>query len=325
LTNRPVFAIVAVIVSVSSLAGCGGSSAAPDGAATGTGGKKDGGATDVAGTTVGTAGAGGTTGSGGGAGGATSFPDIGKPCAADADCAGGLTCITADSKTIFETEAPAHGYCSKMCAGDADCGSAGLCVGVSSETATTQVAYCFQSCTFGGMAAKCHQRTDVGCLTIDKTTSPTTDVCYPICSQDSDCPVGRKCDVATSLCADTAAAGDPLGTHCVSNLEAGTSTCAGACLPVGNGGTTVIASFCTMLCVVGSLNSCNWVPAGTALTSGGAHGVCAFSSSDAQVGDIGFCAQECDTAASCSDQTDTGLSCDTAEMSTIGHGLCTWG
>lgn len=119
MTNRPVFAIVAVIVSVSSLAGCGGSSAAPDGAATGTGGKKDGGAGGAGGTTGGSNGAAGTTGggttgaggtTGGGAGGAGVTPaDVGKACAADTDCTGGLTCLTADGKVIFEAEAPAHG------------------------------------------------------------------------------------------------------------------------------------------------------------------------------------------------------------------------
>ena len=341
MTNRPVFAIVAVIVSASSLVGCGSSSGVTDG---GAGGKKDGAATDVAGTTggatgtggkagaAGTTGAGGTTGAAGttGAGGSggASVTAIGKACSADADCTGGLTCMTAGSKIIFETEGPAHGYCSKMCTVDTDCGNGnvGICVGVSSATATPQLGYCFQSCTFGGTATKCQGRTDVGCLTLPANgTIPAADVCYPICSQDSDCPVGRKCDVATNLCADTAAIGDPLGTHCTSNPDTGASSCAGGCLPVGNGGTAVLASFCSMLCVVGNLNACNWVGAGSALTSGGVHGVCALSSSTAQVGDIGFCAQECDTAANCSDQMDTGLTCDTSLMSTIGHGICSWG
>ncbi len=314
MTNRPVFAIVAVVVSVSSLVGCGSSSGVTDG---GAGGKKDGAATDVAGTTggatgtggkagaAGTTGAGGTTGAAGttGAGGSASATAIGKACSADADCTGGLTCMTAGSKIIFETEAPAHGYCSKMCQVDADCGSGnvGICVGISSATATTQLGYCFQSCTFGGTATKCQGRTDVGCLTLDNTTTPTTDVCYPICSQDSDCPVGRKCDVATNFCGDTA----PIG--------------------AAAGGTAVIASFCSMACVVGNLNACNWVGSGSALTSGGTHGACALSSADAKIGDIGFCSQECDTAANCSDQTDTGLTCDTSVMSVVGHGICSWG
>jgi hypothetical protein len=40
------------------------------------------------------------------------------------------------------------------------------------------------------------------------------------------------------------------------------------------------------------------------------------------VGDIGFCTQECDTAADCSDKTDPGETCDTSNLSVIGHGTC---
>jgi hypothetical protein len=191
----------------------------------------------------------------------------------------------------------------------------------------TPVGYCFQGCTFGGTGGKCHQRTDVGCLTLPATpTAPAVDVCFPICSQDSDCPTGRHCDVATSLCANTAATGDPLGTHCVSNADSGASNCAGGCLPIGSaaGGTATVANFCSMLCVVGNLNACNWTSG--ALTSGGVHGVCALADANAQMGDIGFCSQECDTAANCTDQTDSaGLTCDTSQMSAIGHGICSWG
>jgi hypothetical protein len=327
LTNRPVFAIVAVIVSVSSLAGCGGSSAAPDGAATGTGGKKDGGATDVAGTTGGSTGAGGTTGSGGGgAGGASVTPaDVGKTCAADADCTGGLICLTAGGNFVVDAEGPAHGMCSKSCSADGDCGSAGICLRVSADAATTDVDYCFQTCTFGGTAAKCHGRSDVACATIDFGTTPTTDACLPICSQDSDCPTGRKCNLADGLCTNIPPTGDPLGTHCIANPDTGASSCAAFCLPVGSSATTVVASFCSMACVVGNLNACNWVGAGSPLTTGGTHGACGLSSATAQPGDLGFCTQECDTAANCNDQTDTGLTCDTQGMATIGHGLCSWG
>jgi hypothetical protein len=329
------FAIFVAILGPA-LAGCGSSSGTADGSATGTGGNRDAAVTDVAGATgghagtggaagaTGTTGAAGTTGTGGAAG-ASALADMGKSCAADTDCTGGLTCLTASSSVIIGSEGPAHGYCSKMCAVDDDCGGVGFCLNVSASTASP-VGYCFQGCTFGANAAKCHQRTDVGCLTIDATTTPTTDVCFPVCSQDSDCPAGRKCDVGNSLCSDTAPTGDPLGTHCVSNPDASATTCAGGCLPLGSpaGGTATIASFCSMFCVVGNLDACNWVGAGSSLSSGGAHGVCALSSANAQIGDIGFCSQECDTAANCSDQTDTGLTCDTSNMSTIGHGICSW-
>jgi hypothetical protein len=253
------------------------------------------------------------------------FADIGKACTVDTDCTGGLTCLTASSKIIEAAEGPANGYCSKTCALDSDCGTTAICLDVSATT--TPLGYCFQSCTFGGAGAKCHQRTDVGCLTIDPTTTPTTDVCYPVCSQDSDCPTGRVCNLADSLCSDTPSIGDPLGAHCVSNPDASTTTCAAGCLPLGSGtdGGGQVASFCSMLCVVGNLDACNWADASVALTSGGAHGACAIAAVIAQPGDVGFCTQECDKAADCSDQTDPGVSCDVTLIKTVGHGICSWG
>jgi len=346
---------VLVTVLGGSLAGCGSSTKTTDGSTTGIGGRSsDGGPTDAAGATGGHAGtsgaggssaagttgtagitgAGGTTGTAGTAGGlggtsgagGVGFADIGNSCAANTDCGSGLTCLTAAGRSILGNEGPANGYCTRACKADADCGGAGICLRVSPDNAATEVDYCFQSCTFGQNAAKCHNRTDVGCLTIDSTTTPTTDICNPICSQDTDCPTGRHCDLASSLCADTAATGDPLGTHCTVNADSGASSCAGGCLPIGSAAGGTVANFCTMLCVVGTLDACNWVGTGSALTSGGVHGVCALSSADAQIGDIGFCSQECDTAANCTDQTDSaGLTCDTSAMSVIGHGICSWG
>ena len=308
-----------------SLAGCGSSSSPvrEDGSRSETGGV-DGGRADT-----GPSGTGGTAAPGADGGTPTSLPDLGKACAGPADCTGGTTCLAATGKIILGTEAPANGYCSRSCTTDTDCAGSGICLDVSASGATTAVGYCFQTCTFGGPSGsvKCHGRTDVGCLTIDSMTTPTTDICYPVCSQDSDCPTGRKCDLSESLCADTAATGDPLGSHCTADPDGGASSCVGGCLPIGSaaGGNSVVANVCTMFCVVGNLNACNWVGSGTALTSGGAHGVCALASSNAQVGDIGFCSQECDTITDCSDKTDTGGTCDTSLMSTIGHGICSWG
>jgi hypothetical protein len=228
---------------------------------------------------------------------------------------------------IIGAEGPANGYCSKSCNTDGDCGASALCLDVSA-TGSPMATYCFQTCTFGGSASKCHSRTDVGCLTIDATTTPTTDICFPVCSQDRDCPTGRVCDLAEGLCADTPTPGDPLGTHCTVAADGGTDSCAGFCLPISAGTATTstrVASFCSILCVVGSLDACNWAAAGASLTSGGSHGVCAIAGQNAQVGDIGFCTQECDTAANCSDQSDPGVTCDTSLMSTIGHGTCNWG
>ena len=291
-----------------------------------------GGSTGAAGTssahagTTGTAGAtgtAGTTGTGGAAGAA--LADLGKACAANTDCTGGTTCLLGSGKSFFGTDGPPNGYCSKSCSADTDCGSGGICADISAVGSTTPMGTCFQTCTFGGAAgtAKCHGRTDVACL--HDYSGATPDYCRPLCTQDSDCP-GRKCNLADSLCADTAATGDPLGTHCVSDPDSGASSCASFCLAVGgaSGGTTAAANFCSIPCVIGNLNACNAAGTGS-LSSGGAHGVCAFSDMTAMQGDIGFCAQECDTAADCTDKTDTGVMCDTSVMSVINHGICSWG
>jgi hypothetical protein len=341
---------VAAVVALAALAcGCGGSNGTGAGGSGGHAGAASGGATGAAGAagvvgSAGRGGAGGTTASGGrggttgaagssstgGTGGAAALPDLGKACASNAECTGGTTCLTASSKIINGSEGPANGYCSKACTSNADCSSGGICLDISATGATPQ-GYCFQTCTFGDANSKCHGRMDVGCLTIqsaDTTTTPATpqiDICYPICSQDSDCP-GRKCDLGSALCADTAPAGDPVGSHCTIDPDGGASSCAGGCLPIGSaaGGTTTVASICTNYCVIGNLSSCNWVGAGSSLMSGGAHGVCALASGTAQVGDVGFCTQECDTAADCNDKTDPGVTCDTSAMSAVGHGFCSW-
>jgi hypothetical protein len=305
-------------------AGCGSSASTPDGAATGAGGKADGGLTGTGGSS---GGHGGTSGAVGGGSGTTTFADIGKACTVDTDCLGGLTCLTAGSKIFYGTEGPADGYCSKPCASDTDCGATGLCFDISANS-MPPTPYCFQTCTFGQNAPKCHARPDVGCFPYDATTTPTTDLCYPLCSQDSDCPTGRKCDLGNGLCSDTPPAGDPLGTHCAVDPDASTTTCAGGCLPLGSStdGGGQVASFCSMFCVVGNLDACNWAGAGVPLSTGGAHGVCLIAAGNAQVGDVGFCTQECDAVTDCSDKTDPGVTCDTdtSVMTTIGHGVCNW-
>jgi len=343
--RQSVFAIVTVVAAVAQ-AGCSGSEspgrdAAVSGAA-GMGGQGTAGATGVGGTTggAGTTGVAGATGAAGrGGAGATTgaagmagtsggtLADLGKACSAATDCTGGLTCMRATDSILDGTSGPAHGYCTKTCAEDVECMPGGACLNTAAVGATP-VGYCFKTCTFGGAGgtAKCHGRLDLGCVTIDDTASPTLDICYPICSQDSDCPTGRKCDLGSSQCTDTPRTGDPLGTHCTRDPDGGASSCAGGCLPIGGaaGGTTAVASFCSMLCVVGNLQSCNWVGAGMSLASGGVHGVCALAAAGAMPGDIGYCTQECDTASECRNQTDPGVTCDVSAMSAVGHGFCGW-
>jgi hypothetical protein len=260
----------------------------------------------------------------GGAGGSTPPPDggsadLGKACAGPADCTGGLQCVRATDSTWLKG-GPAHGYCSLPCMLQATCAPfGGICVDMS--LTVTPDPWCLQACTWGGTsssdpvarAAKCHGRTDVACYQgpADDAGVPPA-FCSPTCSQDSDCGT-RKCDPANSVCVDTPPTGGALGTKCNPMAD----TCAGGCIPLTK------AQYCTQACVLGSINQCNHTAG--ALTSGGAHGLCALAQTNAQAGDLGFCSQECDTVADCSDKTDTGGVCD--KMATMGfttHGVCSW-
>ena len=152
----------------------------------------------------------------------------------------------------------------------------------------------------------------------------TQAACLPACSQDSDCPTGRKCDDSIAQCVDMPTAGLPLGSHCTYDpMRTMPKQCAGSCLGVGSAG-NVVASFCTRSCVVGQLNNCNWVGMNMSLATGGPHGVCFPGNSTAKAGDLGVCLQLCDTPADCANQTDPGLVCDKTNVATIGHGVCLW-
>jgi hypothetical protein len=245
--------------------------------------------------------------------------DLGKACTGPADCTGGLQCVKSTDTTWLNSGGPAHGYCSMPCMSHATCiPLGGICVDMSA-TATPNP-WCLQACTWGGTstsdpaarAAKCHGRQDVACFqppADDAGTPPA--FCSPTCSQDSDCGT-RKCDPASNVCVDTPSTGGALGTKCTPSND----TCAGTCVPLTK------AQYCSQPCVFGSLNQCNHTAG--ALTSGGPHGLCALTQTGAQAGDLGFCSQECETVADCSDKTDPGGTCDTSIKAQVGHGYCTW-
>lgn len=305
-----------------------GGSSGTGGGSSGTGGRAGSGS---GGSIAGGADAGATGGAGTGTDAATTGADLGKACAAATDCGGGLICLLPTDKVIFGQGAPAHGYCTFACNENTDLAKCdaigGACVDLSLDQAAPAEAYCLQSCSVGsgGVDAKCHTRPDVACtpLSGDPDAGVIPDVCLPTCSQDSDCPTNRKCDDRYAVCVDTKTAGDAAGAHCAYDAN-GTAakTCAGLCLPIGDGN-KLVASFCTRRCVYGSLNACNFVAKASSLTTGGAHGACILGDDKADIGDQGFCVEQCDTANQCSDKADPGVACDTSVME-LGHGFCSW-
>jgi hypothetical protein len=120
--------------------------------------------------------------------------------------------------------------------------------------------------------------------------------------------------------------GDPLGSHCPYNPDATSSTCQGSCLGVVDAvGQTPKASFCTNACVLGRTDNCGYGTDGNGpLRSGAPTGYCALVVNHTYgIGDIGVCAQLCDSTSDCLDQTDS-FTClqDSSFISLTGHGYC---
>lgn len=297
----------------------------------GAGGGAHGGAVGAGGA-VGPGGAGGSSTGAGGAG----SGNLAKNCAADTDCGTGLICLKATDKLTFGTQGPAHGYCTIPCAeatfdvDEAKCeGLGGTCINLALTDSDPVQGFCLSNCTPGDVAdqsSKCQGRPDVGCSGLtDSMGNAAGAACIPLCALDTDCPAGRVCDIRTGSCADAARTGDKMGAHCTADMTTGASACAGVCLPLGDGtGTTVVASICSQPCVIGAPTACNLaLGATTSLATGGPHGACVYGDTNAGVGDMGFCAPECDATADCPDKVDMAM-CDLTEMPTLGHGLCSF-
>jgi hypothetical protein len=226
-------------------------------------------------------------------------------------------CLKATA-TALAGGGPAHGYCTVPCTDDATCAPLdGFCVDYQTNPQGPAEAYCLKRCVFGDLdrTAKCQGRADVACY---QDTSSSLQACLPMCSQDSDCPAGRKCDLQNNVCSDASPTGDRMGAHCTQDAM-GNSSCAGICLMIGT-----TASICSTGCVAGELGACGWVGQGMS-AAGGMHGVCALASGGAAPGDLGACTVECDSVNDCPDKTDPAPICDTSQQSAIGHGACSWG
>ncbi len=210
---------------------------------------------------------------------------IGRPCAADGDCAQGLRCMMS-SGDEWLSGGPANGYCTADCIDDpfvcSTIDTSSFCLQMGDETAV-----CIQGCLAGGLGVKCQGRGDVACDTA--TLTDGTGFCRPMCRNDDDCD-GRKCDLGNGACLDDLPVGDPVGTECDPDAEI--STCeSGLCLPLGDD-----YAVCTGLCTYGETGCGS--PDGPA--EDGASAVCAFPfDSGAGVGDVGLCIQRCSCDGDC--------------------------
>jgi hypothetical protein len=310
-------------------ASCGSSSSKPADGGAGTGGASTG-----AGGGIGTGGAGisrdggadTTRGTGGAGGGSTLAATLGKACTTDFDCTAGLTCLKATGNDFFDLGGPAHGYCSTSCstAGDQKCGDiGGVCADISNAGDGSLYA-CLQGCVLGSPPdTKCHARTDVACSPATSDQASTEGECDPTCSSNSECPAGRNCNFGVCIPISLMVpATDPTGTHCTAPMGLPDS-CNGSAvcltLTVANAPKTI----CSRACVLGSPTACDFVDSTMSLGTT-PHAICLGQlTATPDVGDIGFCIQQCDAASNCLDQVDTGLFCDMTDPN-VPHGVCSW-
>jgi hypothetical protein len=230
-----------------------------------------------------------TTGSGG------AFGKLATSCNGDADCGGGLLCLTAGtSDPIFGGGAP-NGFCTKACAADWDCGSLG---GVCYKIDPTQPGRCTLPCMLAQLPQddvsglftklspdKCRGRSDVRCARLGATMNG---VCLPTCGDDAQCD-GRYCDPRTVVCVDVPSTGLPIGAACDPTADA--SVCAGLCVGFQTG-----AAICSDPCVLGADPDGGPLP----YDCGGAdRGLCAFHPMQNGAGDMGYCTPACTTQGEC--------------------------
>jgi hypothetical protein len=219
---------------------------------------------------------------------------LGTTCASNADCGGGFTCLK-PTDNIAPGAGPPNGLCTADCSISANvtlCKSVGgICVALTASP--TAKSFCMEPCTTGvpiDPDSKCHGRLDSVCSPLD---SPGSFACVPLCATDADCGT-RKCDLGSGLCTDVVTPGAPIGSPCTLDPD-----CAGAiCYPFDiSPDASSSAGVCSALCRLGNPESCNFRT--SPLDAGPPVGACLLSSSTNDIGDIGICAQLCDTVNDC--------------------------
>lgn len=226
----------------------------------------------------------GSSGVGGGAG-------LAAACASDADCGGGLTCLTDTVNDPIFGGGPAGGFCTLACGGDGDCAAQG---GVCLQIDPGQPGRCTLGCAIGPAITsvaglfdaldpkKCRGREDLRC----GKPAGNTGRCLPTCGEDAQCHGGRACDPRLAVCVDKPSTGDPSGALCDPSATA--TTCAGLCIGFTSG-----VAMCSSHCVLGGEKLL------TADCGGPQHGLCAFRPTANGAGDAGFCSPSCGAQSDC--------------------------
>jgi len=227
---------------------------------------------------------------------------LGTTCMSNTDCGGGLTCLK-PTDNVVPGAGPPNGLCTLECttmASENLCASfGGTCITLSSSP--TGKSFCMEKCSTGPVTSrfsKCHGREDMVCAALE----PTGFGCIPLCATDSDCGGTRKCDLGLGLCADVLTPGAPIGSPCTLDAD-----CAGSfCYPFDISPDAPSAGVCTAICRLGNQEGCRFRTG--PLDAGPPVGACLLSAPTADVGDVGICAQLCDSVNDCT-TTDSRWTC----------------
>ncbi len=260
----------------------------------------------------GSAGRGGTQGQGGAGASFEAGALLGVPCGSDIDCGGGLKCVRPTDDLGPDSGGWPNGVCTLNCteSGDECSGFGGVCLLVANSNGV-----CTERCVAGDLApgiVKCHNRHDEVC--INEVTALA--ICFPLCAGDGDCG-SRKCNISTGLCVDhPPTIGAPLGSPCMADSEC----LGGFCIPLG----ATTAGVCSGPCRLGNTQACGFRDG--AIDAGPAMGACLFGPDNAGLGDLGACAQLCDTTSDCNlKYPDWTCIQDPTVKSLFGHGYCALG
>jgi hypothetical protein len=228
---------------------------------------------------------------------------IGARCETQADCGSDLQCWSESAAGFFSLQGGiAGGYCTATCVTDVTCQALEPFAGCIAFTEQGP-GFCFAGCISEYPAdgeQKCLGRSDVACWSYATLFGTPEDplvrergLCLPQCGSDEECGGGRVCDGSFRLarCRDQRTAqGAAIGEPCTTFDD-----CAGRfCRELPGGG-----GACSASCTLGSESSC-----GFGVNASVREAACVLPYEWAQgssfgPGDVGSCAELCDTSADC--------------------------
>jgi hypothetical protein len=230
---------------------------------------------------------------------------VGARCNSDADCAGGGTCLRADSDSYLGAGGPAGGYCTFSCTVTSedpyadDCAThdpESLCGPFGPDDSLICVRTCLSLDPDPG-EAKCLNRPDLMCLSqAAGGDAPFSGMrqfgyCKPHCGSDAECPPGRFCHTQAGICTTGQVQASPVGARCSLDTDCNGRACEDR--NDENIGT------CTAPCVLGSLSGCGFGHDASPRDLACLQPAIAAGRFSEGAGDAGLCRELCDVAEDC--------------------------